>query len=56
VRVRKLTANCAAILAGFRRKPAALERILKLLPQLTTAECERLRLELGTTCLSAGEY
>jgi hypothetical protein len=46
VRVRKLTANKAAVLAGFRRKPTALETILRLLPQLTGADCEVLRHKL----------
>jgi hypothetical protein len=33
----------AAILAGFRRKPTPLETILKLLLQLTSADCDHLR-------------
>jgi hypothetical protein len=47
VRVKKLTANSAAIKVGIRRKPSALDRILKLVPQLTTAECEQLQRKLG---------
>jgi hypothetical protein len=46
VRVKKLTANRAAIMAGFRRKPTPIERVLKLLPRLTAADRDLLRREL----------
>jgi hypothetical protein len=46
VRVKKLTANRAAIMAGFRRKPTPLEKVLKVLPQLTAADRDLLRREL----------
>jgi hypothetical protein len=47
VRVKKLTANSAAVLAGFRRKPTPLEKILNLLPRLASADRDRLRRELA---------
>jgi hypothetical protein len=46
VRLKKITANQAAILAGFRRNPAALQKILKLLPRLTSTERNTLRRKL----------
>jgi hypothetical protein len=46
VRVKKLTANRAAIMAGFPRKPTPIERVLKLLPRLTAADRDLLRREL----------
>jgi hypothetical protein len=47
VRGKKLTANGAAIMAGFRHKPTPLEKILNLLPRLASADRERLRRELA---------
>ena len=47
VRVKKMTAHGAAILAGFRHKPTPLEKILNLLPRLASADRERLRRELA---------
>jgi hypothetical protein len=38
VRVKKLTANAAAILAGFRCKSTPYKTILKLLPKLTAEQ------------------
>jgi hypothetical protein len=46
VRVKKLTANGAAVIAGFRRKPTPLEKVLEILPRLTASEREMLRREL----------
>ena len=46
VRLKKITANQAAILAGFRRNPAALQKILKLLPRLTSTERNTLQRKL----------
>jgi hypothetical protein len=38
VRAGELSANAAAIEAGFRKKPSALEQVLRLLPKLTSEE------------------
>jgi hypothetical protein len=43
VRAGKLSANAAAIEAGFRKQTTALERVLKLLPKLTRTERRELR-------------
>lgn|SRR5262245_51632666 len=43
VTANELTANAAAIQAGFRKRPKPLEMILKLLPKLSTAERRKLR-------------
>lgn len=39
----KLSANAAAIEAGWRKRPTTLEKILKLLPKLTPTERRQLR-------------
>lgn len=47
VRAGKMSANAAAIEAGFRKPPATpFERILKLLPKLTAAQRRRLKEQL----------
>jgi hypothetical protein len=43
VRAGTMSANAAAIEAGFRKKQTPLERILKLLPNLTRTELRHLR-------------
>jgi hypothetical protein len=47
VRAGELSANAAAIEAGFRKRATPLERILKLLPKLTPTECRQLSARLG---------
>lgn len=42
VKANKLSANAAAIEAGFRKKPTPLEGIYKLLPKLSQSELEQL--------------
>jgi hypothetical protein len=39
----ELSANAAAIEAGFRKKPTAFEQVTRLLPKLTPAERRQLR-------------
>jgi hypothetical protein len=46
VKLGKLSANAAAIEAGFRRQATPLERILSLLPKLTPTERRQLRARL----------
>ena len=46
VRAGKLSAGAAALSAGFRRQPTPLEKVLRVLPQLTAADRELLRHEL----------
>lgn len=46
VKAGKLSANAAAIEAGFRKQSTPLERILKLLPKLTATERRHLRARL----------
>jgi hypothetical protein len=43
----EMSANAAAIEAGFRKKPTALEQIRKLLPKLSPTERAQLRDELA---------
>jgi hypothetical protein len=43
----ELSANAAAIAAGWRVKPTPLDRVLKLLPQLTPAERQQARSRLA---------
>jgi hypothetical protein len=43
---RTLSANAAAIEAGFRKQTTALQKILKLLPKLTPSERRQLRARL----------
>jgi hypothetical protein len=47
VRKGELSANAAAIEAGFRKKPTVLDQILKLLPQLTEEERAILRQKIA---------
>jgi hypothetical protein len=47
VKLGKLSANAAAIEAGFRKLSTPLERILKLLPKLTPTECRQLQSRLN---------
>jgi hypothetical protein len=46
VRARVMSANAAAIEAGFRKRATPLERIRKQLPELTAAERQQLKFEL----------
>jgi hypothetical protein len=43
VKTKRLSANAAAIEAGFRRKATPFEQVLKLLPKLTDAERDQVR-------------
>lgn len=42
----EMSANAAAVEAGFRRKPTPFEQVLKLIPKLTDAELAELRSRL----------
>jgi hypothetical protein len=42
VRAKQISANAAAIKAGFRQKPTPFEQVLRLLPKLTEAERQQL--------------
>lgn len=54
VKLGKLSANAAAIEAGFRKQATPLERILKLLPKLTSTERRHLYARLGETMKPKG--
>lgn len=47
VRAKKLSANAAAIEAGFRKRPSPFEQARKLLPKLTQDELGALSIEIA---------